>query len=86
MKEYGQDLKRKLVSTRNKLANLHSKIIKRFDMIVSDHVRLLTDEEKNYIQRVGVNDLTIDKKLEIMIAVEDRYKKEHSNQANLFNE
>lgn len=86
MKDYGQDLKKSLDNTRNKLANLHNKIMKRFDMVVNDHSKYLSEEEKNYIQRVGVSDLTIDKKLEIMINVEARYVEDTSNQGELFND
>jgi hypothetical protein len=84
MKEYGQDLKEKLNEAELSISNVQNKIEKRFRLIVDVYHQYLSEEQMNYIQSVGMSDLTAEKKLEIMIEVESKYENE-TEQLGLFN-
>ena len=81
----GRDLMKSLKKNRENLNSVEQKIIKRFETAISNQSKYLTDEEKNYLRNVGGSDLTLDKKLELIINIEDRYHKENSNQLDFFN-
>ena len=84
MKKYGQDLKSDLIKTETKLKNIQINIQKRFDLIISDYREYITEEQKRYLISFGSSDLTLEKKLDFIIEVEDKYIKENGNQIDLF--
>lgn len=84
MKEYGQDLKKTHKQATTKLINVEAKIEKRFRLILESYSKYISDIEKNYIKQVGVSDLTIEKKLDIVINAERRYTDDTSSQLEMF--
>jgi len=85
MKKYGQDLKADLEQAEKKLRNIETNIQKRFDLIISDYRQYISEDQKKYLISFGSSDLTLQKKLDFIIEVEDRYIKENGNQLDLFN-
>lgn len=86
MKKYGQDLKRDYERTEQKLNNLTDKINKRFQMIINDYQKYITESDKKVIMMNGANSLSIDSKCKIIMNTEENYVKENGTQLNLFEE
>ena len=80
----GQDLKNQRERCHTRLNNLESKIIKRFDLIVTKYSQYLSDEHKAYLSNVSLSDVDLDRKLEIIIQAEANYVETTSNQVELF--
>lgn len=84
MKNYGQDLKKDFFKTQKKLENLTDKIEKRFELIICDYQKFITESDKKRIMLMGASHLSIEAKMDIIINTEDNYVKESGTQLNLF--
>lgn len=80
----GQELKNSKLSTETKLNNIYKKIQKKFDLIIDDFRKYITDEDKKYIENNSIHSLSIDDKLKIIINTENNYINLTSNQLEIF--
>lgn len=79
-KLYGQDLKNNYNKAVSLVASLENKINKRYDLIINDYPQYIPEEYK----RILSTDLSLNQKMEIIIAAEDNYVQATSNQGDLF--
>lgn len=85
MKKYtGQILRRDLDLTQIKLNNIIYKIDKKFDLVINDYSKYISDDHKSYIKNSSIYDLNISKKLDIIIQAEDNYIKLNGKQIDIF--
>lgn len=80
----GQELKTNYLITKNKLNNLEYKINKKFELIVEDYRKYISNEHKDFLENTSIYDLEIPIKLEIIIQTESNYIQQTSNQLDLF--
>ena len=83
-KVYGQDLKKKLEKQQQELRNTKSKINKRFDLILDDYRKYITEGDKEFINNNSIVDLTLELKCDIIMRTEAEYVSKTSNQLNAF--
>ena len=83
-KEYGLDLKKKYDKVNREILNLETKINKRFDLIIDKYVEYLSENHSKYLRLSSVHDVTIERKIEIIIQTESNYIKATSKQIELF--
>ena len=86
MKVYGTNLKSSLEKNRREYQNLENKIEKRYNLVIDKYSKYFTNEVKNLISHLGRRDMTIDKKIDIIIRVEEEYVRMNSNQLNMFSD
>ena len=79
---YGQNLKKSYLDALNNLNNVKSKIDKKFNLMLNKHSNYISDEHKNLI--TNNNNMSIERKLDIIIKAEDNYNKKHSIQIDMF--
>jgi hypothetical protein len=85
IKMSGQELKKDLENTLLKEKHLMNKINKKFDLIISDHQKYLSDDHKRYLVFTSVYTLPVERKLEVIIQTEANYIKINGNQTEMFN-
>lgn len=86
MKNYGQDLKKKHQNYTIKLNNVTNQIHKRFELIIDNYQKFISEDDKKLIMMMGASSLSIETKIEIIINTEDNYIKKSGNQLDLFEE
>lgn len=80
----GQELKSYLQSVQLKERNIIDKINKRFDFTLNQNSKYIPDNYKTLLSKSSIYDLDIKTKLDIIIATEDNYYKQTTNQISLF--
>lgn len=80
----GQQLKKDLESTRTKLTNLESKVNKKFELILDHYRDYLSDSHRQLLRVKSMSDISLDRKLGIIIQTESNYVEANGNQLNLF--
>lgn len=81
----GQQLKKDLEATKTKLVNLESKIERKFDLILDNYRKYLSENHKQLLVVKSIEDFTIERKLSIIIQTEANYIKVNGNQVEMFN-
>ena len=81
----GQQMKKTLLSTRTKLANLENKIEKKFDLILDNYREYISDSHKQLLMVKSISDMNVDRKLAIIIQAEANYVEATGNQLDIFN-
>ena len=82
----GQQLKRDILATKQKMNNLTAKVQKKFHLILDDYSEYIPEPYKTFIQNTSTVDIGFNQRLEIVIATEAEYVKRNSNQGDLFNQ
>lgn len=82
----GQELKKDLEATKIKLSNLNNKINRKFDLILNEYSSYIPVNYKTFLENSSVYDLETHTKLDVIIATEDNYVKQNSDQCSLFDD